>query len=60
LTEAALRRLLGFDTRMEVHAFLKQHHVYLNYGTQEAKHDIAESRYYAELKQDRPLSLRSE
>jgi hypothetical protein len=56
LTEAAVRRLLGFDTRMEVHAFLKQHGVYLNYGTEDAKHDIAEARYYAELKQDRPLT----
>ena len=61
LTEAALRRLLGFDTRLEVHEFLKQHGVYLNYGIEEAKHDVAEARYYAELKQNlRLTSLRAE
>jgi hypothetical protein len=27
LGESQLRRLLGFDTRFEVHAFLKQHQV---------------------------------
>lgn len=31
LSESAVRRMLGFDTRMEVHAFLKQHGVYLHY-----------------------------
>lgn len=28
LTTAQLRRLLGFDTRMQVDAFLKEHEVY--------------------------------
>jgi hypothetical protein len=28
LTAAQLRRLLGFDTRMQVDAFLKEHEVY--------------------------------
>jgi hypothetical protein len=29
LGESAVRRLLGFGTRMEVHGFLKEHGVYL-------------------------------
>lgn len=40
LSEAQVRRLLGFNTRMEVHAFLKQHHVYLNYSFQELERDL--------------------
>ena len=28
LTAAQLRRLLGFDTRMQVDAFLKEHEIY--------------------------------
>ena len=28
LSEAEVRRLLGFETRMEVHAFLKEHEIY--------------------------------
>jgi Uncharacterised protein family (UPF0175) len=28
LTEAQLRRLLGFETRMQVDAFLKEHEIY--------------------------------
>lgn len=31
LSESAVREMLGFETRMEVHAFLKQHGVYLQY-----------------------------
>jgi hypothetical protein len=31
LSESAVRQMLGFQTRMEVHAFLKQHGVYLHY-----------------------------
>jgi DNA polymerase III psi subunit len=31
LTQSQVRRLLGFQTRMEVDGFLKQHGVYLEY-----------------------------
>jgi Uncharacterised protein family (UPF0175) len=31
LSESDLRRMLGFETRLEVHAFLKEHGVYLHY-----------------------------
>ena len=41
LSEAALRQMLGFQTRMEVHAFLKQHSVYLHYGVSDLQQDRA-------------------
>ena len=34
-----LRRLLGYKTRMQVHAFLKGHGVYLRYGVADLEHD---------------------
>jgi hypothetical protein len=43
LGESAVRRLLGFGTRMEVHGFLKEHGVYLNYSMEDLEHDIRES-----------------
>ena len=39
LSESALRRMLGFQSRMEVHAFLKEHGVYLHYDVSDLKHD---------------------
>jgi hypothetical protein len=33
-------RLLGFETRIEVHAFLKEHGVYLNYTVEDLQRDI--------------------
>ena len=44
LSESALRQMLSFQTRMEVHAFLKQHGVYLHYDV-------------SDLQQDRGISL---
>lgn len=35
-----LQRLLGFGTPMQVHAFLKEHNVYLNYSVEELAKDI--------------------
>ncbi len=43
LTEEQIRRLLGFASRFDVHTFLKQHGVYLNYGLADLKHDIEAS-----------------
>jgi predicted HTH domain antitoxin len=40
LTEEQVRRILGFGTRMQVHEFLKEHHVYLNYGPQDLEQDM--------------------
>ena len=41
LFESAVRQMLGFETRMEVHAFLKQHGVYLHYDIADLKQDQA-------------------
>ena len=41
LTAAQLRRMLGFQTRMEVDAFLKQHGVYLDYTDADLDQDLA-------------------
>jgi hypothetical protein len=39
LSESAVRQMLGFETRMEVHAFLKQHGVYLHYDIADLEQD---------------------
>ncbi len=39
LTQAQLRRLLGFATRMEVDAFLKAHGVELEYTAEDLERD---------------------
>ncbi len=43
LSEEQVRRLLHFDSRLDVHAFLKQHNVPLNYTLDDLKHDIEAS-----------------
>jgi predicted HTH domain antitoxin len=40
LSEEQVRRILEFETRLEVHAFLKQHGVYLNYAVEDLQRDI--------------------
>lgn len=40
LSESQVRRMLGFRTRMQVHAFLKAHNVHLNYSIQELENDL--------------------
>jgi hypothetical protein len=40
LTESQVRRLLGFSTRMQVHAFLKEHGVHLNYSMKDLEQDL--------------------
>lgn len=39
LGEELVRRLLDLPTRFEVHAFLKEHDVPLNYGMEDLEHD---------------------
>ena len=39
LSTTQLRRLLGYRTRTQVHAFLKEHGVYLHYGFPDLEHD---------------------
>jgi hypothetical protein len=41
LTAAQVRRMLGFQTRMEVDAFLKENRVYLDYTDADLDHDLA-------------------
>jgi predicted HTH domain antitoxin len=41
LTQAQVRRLLGYQTRMEVDGFLKQHGVYLEYTLEDLDRESA-------------------
>ena len=43
LSESEIRRLLGFETRMEVHAFLKEHGAFLHYSLDDLERDRASS-----------------
>ena len=40
LSESEVRKMLGFETRMQVHAFLKEHGVFLNYPLGDLEHDL--------------------
>jgi len=51
LTEADIRQLLGFETRMEVHAFLKEHGAFLPYTLQDLEHDREVARQVTRLVQ---------
>jgi hypothetical protein len=44
LTAAQLRRVLGFDTPMEVDGFLKSHDVFFDYSADELAHEEEASR----------------
>lgn len=44
LTEAQVRRLLGLETRFQVHALLKEHHVPLQYTSADLDDDLAAQR----------------
>jgi Uncharacterised protein family (UPF0175) len=39
LSESAIRQLLGFESRMQVHAFLKEHGVHLHYDLSDLDRD---------------------
>ncbi|MBV9766865.1 MAG: UPF0175 family protein, partial [Acidobacteriaceae bacterium] len=41
LTESQIRRMLGFETRMEVHGFLKEHGVSMHYTMDDLQRDTA-------------------
>jgi hypothetical protein len=43
LSESAVRRLLGFGTRTQVHGFLKQHGLSSHYGLEDLEHDMHEA-----------------
>ena len=44
LTESQVRRLLGFETRMEVHAFFKRAGILLHYTKADLDEDLAAHR----------------
>jgi len=41
LSEEQVRRLLGYETRLEVHRLLKEHGVYLRYTVEDLERDRA-------------------
>lgn len=43
LSEYDVQQLLGFESRMQVHAFLKANQVYLHYGPEDLEHDMREA-----------------
>ncbi len=43
-SEGQLRQMLGFSSRMQVHAFLKEHGVHLHYSLEDLEQDRATSR----------------
>lgn len=45
LTHAQMRRLLGFGSRVDVDAFLKQHGVYLEHTLEDVERDAESSRF---------------
>jgi hypothetical protein len=52
LSESAVRQMLGFDSRIEVHAFLKGHGVYLHYNPADLENDQAAAEKLREKLQD--------
>ena len=46
LGEEQIRRLLGFESRFQVHAFLKAHDTYLNYTQQDLDQDLNVARFF--------------
>jgi hypothetical protein len=46
LTESEVRRMMGYQTRMQVHALLKEHDVYLHYGMADWEQDKQASDSY--------------
>jgi hypothetical protein len=48
LSEADIRELLGFETRMEVHGFLKEHGAFLHFTEEDLEHDCAVARQVAD------------
>ena len=44
LSEEQVRRMLGFESRWDVHAFFKERDVYLNYTMEDLQHDLEVSK----------------
>jgi hypothetical protein len=60
LSEYEVQQLLGFESRMDVHGFLKEHGVYLHYTLDDLEHDLAEARRYSTLTEaQQPIEQRA-
>jgi hypothetical protein len=44
LSDEQVRRMLGFESRFDVHAFLRAHDTYLNYTDSDLEQDLATAR----------------
>jgi hypothetical protein len=44
LSESAVRQMLGFESRIQVHAFLKEHGIYLHYDLSDLDRDRVASK----------------
>jgi hypothetical protein len=53
LSESEIRHLLGFETRMQVHAFLKEHGAYMHYSVADMERD-RESALRMRVKRQQP------
>jgi len=58
LTESEVRRMLGYETRMEVHALLAEHDVCLNYSAEHLQQDIAASNSLHAIRTSRTADTR--
>ncbi len=47
LSEEQLRRMLGFESRFQVHEFLKRHDTYLNYTEEDLEEDLKTARQFS-------------
>ncbi|MGZ5444508.1 MAG: UPF0175 family protein [Thermoanaerobaculia bacterium] len=52
LTEAQVRRLLGLESRFQVHALLKEHRVPLRYSEADVEDDLAAHRELGILREE--------
>jgi hypothetical protein len=56
-SEGQVRQMLGYSSRLQVHAFLKEHGIHLNYSLADLEQDRDSSRELedkAEIKKQRP------
>jgi predicted HTH domain antitoxin len=50
LTESEVKQMLGYGTRMQVHALLKEHDVYLHYSLEDLETDAKTSQFARSLR----------
>jgi predicted HTH domain antitoxin len=48
LSEEQVRRMLGFESRFQVHEFLKQHDAYLNYTMEDLEQDLEAAKRFSQ------------